>query len=69
MAGWGQDYQHFLDFWDRITYPTPVPDFRPPRPDDYPIESERLGRVYNRLRESNPMVAERVRVLRNLRYR
>lgn len=74
--GWGADYQAFMDFWDRITNPIPIPDYRPPRPDDYRIERERLGRVYERLRVANPSVAERLqplvvdqlRVLRRLQY-
>lgn len=74
--GWGQDYQDFMDFWERITHPIPIPDYRPPRPDDYRIESERLGRVYKRLQISNPRVANRVQpivndqlnILRRFRY-
>jgi hypothetical protein len=61
--GWGKDYQDFMDFWDRITHPIPVPDFRPPRPDDYRVESERLGRVFERLQASNPLVAGRLQPL------
>jgi hypothetical protein len=76
--GWGQDYKDFMDFWDRITHPIPVPDYRPPGPDDYRLGIERLERTYYRLQNSNPAVAERIqplmrdqiRVLQNLqRYR
>ncbi|HVL13224.1 MAG TPA: hypothetical protein VM529_11710 [Gemmata sp.] len=59
--GWGQDYQDFMDFWERITNPIPIPDFRPPRPDDYRIGIDRLRRTYDRLRQSNPGAAARLR--------
>ena len=61
--GWGQDYQDFMDFWDRITNPIPIPDFRPPRPDDYRIGLDRLRRTFDRLQLSNPAVATRMQPL------
>ena len=72
--GWGKDYKDFMDFWDRITNPIPIPDYRPPGPDDFRLGLERLERTFSRLQRSNPFVAERMlpfmrdqlRVLRNL---
>ena len=61
--GWGQDYRDFMDFWDRITHPIPIPQFRIPGPDDYRIGLDRLQRTFSRLQGSNPSVAERMRPL------
>ena len=61
--GWGRDYHDFMDFWERITHPIPIPHVGPPRPDDYRVWIERLRRTFDRLRSSNPDVATRMHPL------
>jgi hypothetical protein len=61
--GWGHDYKDFMDFWYQITHPIPIPEFGPPRPDDYRIAIERLRQPFERMQVSNPVLAARIQTL------
>jgi hypothetical protein len=58
--GWGADYDHFMDAWDRITHPIPKHRFGPPKPDDYRAQVDNILQVFDKLRSSNPEVATNV---------
>lgn len=51
--GWGEDYQAFLKYWDRITHPIPLPHIGPPDP--RPIED--LNRYIDIVHGLNPNAA------------
>lgn len=72
--GWGEDYDRFMEFWDRITHPYPAPRFGPPKPDEIRIVIDRIYRSFEDLEgvrpdiagKVRPMVVDQVRALRRL---
>lgn len=57
--GWGEDYQRFMDFWDRITNPIPKQRFNPRGPDVFRRRGEELRSSLDQLGELRPDLAQR----------
>jgi hypothetical protein len=58
--GWGEDYNRFMDFIQRITHPKPKKRFGPVHPGD-PLDIERMREEVQLLQQSNPQAAQVLR--------